>query len=400
MQLVLFTNKFPFIGGESFLETEIFYLAKRFDKVIIYPLQHGTEHSVQLPANCMVADFGFENNVSLKSILKRHFGTLLYWFLSEFMISPHRFKYITQFKWNLYRLVGLVDCAERLWAHAEQYNGQKVFCSYWFNEWGSVLAILKKKNSTMCFITRVHLYDFEEEFDARKYLPFRFTEMKLPDAIFPISEYGKQYLLKFRSNRKIEVHKLGVNILMDYQSPQKESPFCIVSCSQLGWYKRPLLLVELISKLKLNIEWHHFGDGVLQSEFLEACAKLPGNIKFVFHGHKPNVEVYNFYKQNYVSLFINVSEYEGIPVSIMEAISFGVPVVGCNICGVPEIVTDATGILLEKHFEIAESAVRIDTFLMSQAQDAAYRNGVQKFCETYYNAAINYPAFIDKLLEA
>ena len=400
MQLVLFTNKFPFLGGESFLETEIFYLSERFDTIIIYPLVFGTEHSVQLPSNCIVADFSFENNVSLKKMVKRHFRTLIYWYMSEFILSPHRFKYFTQFKWNVFRLIGMLDCAERLWTDQDKYKGQKVFYSYWFNEWGTVLSILKKKYASMRFITRVHLYDFEEEFDARKYLPFRYTEMKLPDVTCPISEYGKQYLPKFKSKCKVEVYKLGVNVLTNIEPPPKQSAFCIVSCSQLGWYKRPLLLVELISKLKLDIEWHHFGDGVLQNEFLEACAKLPSNIKFVFHGHKPNSEVYKFYKQNYVSLFINVSEFEGIPVAIMEAISFGVPVVGCDICGVPEIVTAETGLLLGKHFNVLESAEKIETFLTTRAKDIEYRRGVQKFCATYYNAAINYPAFINQLRES
>lgn len=393
MNLLLFTSKFPFKGGETFLETEIFYLADQFDHITIYPLVTGTELSIQLPTNVTVADFKIENKVSLRGIVKRHLGLLVQWFLYEFIFSKHRFKYITQFKWNLYRLVGHVDCAERLQKQLKVNSSDTVFYTYWFNEWGSILAILKKKYMDFTLVSRVHLYDFEEEFVARKYLPFRNMEMKYFDAICPISEYGRKYLEKSKPGQKFDVFKLGVNVSSELISIPVEDTFRIVSCSLLEWYKRPLMLVDLVSNLKSDIEWHHFGDGEMKNQFLKAASELPSNIKFIFHGHKPNSEIYKFYQNNHVSLFLNVSEFEGIPVAIMEAISFGVPVVACNVCGVPEIVNESTGILLDKFFNPKDSAESIDRFLEDKKSDLQYRKDVQQFCLKYYNASVNYPAF-------
>ncbi|MDD0858820.1 glycosyltransferase [Arthrobacter alpinus] len=55
-------------------------------------------------------------------------------------------------------------------------------------------------------------------------------------------------------------------------------------------------------------------------------------------GAVANDEVLNFYRNHEISVFINVSTSEGVPVSIMEAISFDIPVVATSVGGTPEIV--------------------------------------------------------------
>ena len=45
---------------------------------------------------------------------------------------------------------------------------------------------------------------------------------------------------------------------------------------------------------------------------------------------------------------------------MMEAISFGIPVIGTNVGGVKEIINTDTGILLEKDFEVKTLSSLID----------------------------------------
>jgi glycosyltransferase involved in cell wall biosynthesis len=63
--------------------------------------------------------------------------------------------------------------------------------------------------------------------------------------------------------------------------------------------------------------------------------------------------VLSWYAENNPSLFINVSTTEGIPVSIMEAMSFGIPVIATDVGGTSEIVNDGNGMLLPKNPEIS-----------------------------------------------
>ena len=67
-------------------------------------------------------------------------------------------------------------------------------------------------------------------------------------------------------------------------------------------------------------------------------------------GHYPNEELLRYYGSNHVDLFINTSSTEGVPVSIMEAQSFGIPVIATDTGGVKEVVTEGTGSLLPVDF--------------------------------------------------
>ncbi len=294
-------------------------------------------------------------------------------------------------------LIGRVIKAEKIIDYLK-LNGvnDAIFYSYWFNEWGSILSIIHAKNPQFNFKTRVHLFDFEEEFQDSKYIPFRYTEVKQPKDIIAISNYAKYYLLD-RMQIKTELSYLGV-MNAGINSIQTNNPFVIVTCSSLSWYKRPLLLVSLMCQFKNNIKWVHFGSGILQTEFLEAAKALPCNIDFHFMNHVPNQNVIKYYQENPVHMVLNVSSYEGIPVSLMEAISFGIPIVGCDICGMPEIITPESGLLLEKEFEIERAAKDLQDFLETKCTNSQYRQGVRSFWEQKFNADNNYPQFINDFL--
>jgi glycosyltransferase involved in cell wall biosynthesis len=399
--LFLFTDKFPFKGGEPFLETEIVYLSKAFEEVIIFPLSGQGSEKLPMPPNVEVIDFETNRPVYIKKLLIKHGWIIVKWFVLEFIKSPHRFKYITQFNWNFKRLAGLLNNAIELNNFINHLNlskpHQPLYYSYWFNDWASMLAIAKDKGLDKKLISRVHLYDFEEEFSGRKYLPFRYVEQTKIDKIFPISNYAIRYIARKSNKVKMELSRLGVSDRGDNLISNNENRFRIVTCSSLSWYKRPLLLMELMIELKCSIEWVHFGDGVLREEFLSLAEELPQNIQFSFKGHLANSEVINFYQNNAVDLVLNVSSFEGIPVSLMEAISFGIPIVGCNMCGMPEIINSKTGMLLEVDFNITEVAMALESFLKTNSRNQSFRNGVKEFWKDNFDADKNYKDFVEDL---
>ena len=66
-------------------------------------------------------------------------------------------------------------------------------------------------------------------------------------------------------------------------------------------------------------------------------------------GFQDNEKIMDFYRNNPIDIFINVSTNEGVPVSIMEAISFGIPIIATNVGGTNEIViNNITGWLVDK----------------------------------------------------
>ena len=147
------------------------------------------------------------------------------------------------------------------------------------------------------------------------------------------------------------------------------------------------------------MKWIHLGDGGNQKEIiLELIKQLPGNIEVIFKGQLTNRQVIDFYKETSVSLFLNVSKSEGIPVSIMEAISFGIPVIATDVGGVREITNSNTGELIPKNFDPVEVAHLIENNLIRYA-DLKFRNGVRSFWENNFNASKNYTEFISSVLK-
>ncbi|MEY4003672.1 MAG: hypothetical protein RIT07_1714, partial [Bacteroidota bacterium] len=67
-KLILFTEKFPFVGGEPFLETEIRYLSQAFEQTIIYPMVWGDEYFGKLPANVTVNKLEIDDKIRIRRL--------------------------------------------------------------------------------------------------------------------------------------------------------------------------------------------------------------------------------------------------------------------------------------------------------------------------------------------
>lgn len=278
-------------------------------------------------------------------------------------------------------------------------EGGVVYYSYWFNEWASALAIARRRGLFGRFIVRAHGYDYDEKQNGRGFFPFREAEMNSFDRIAQISEYGAGIMAKqFPAARNIDVVKLGVNDGGFNPGGSSGSSYRIVSCSGFASLKRINLMMDILAALPLNYEWIHFGGGAGMEE-VEAYAaqKLPSGC-YNFMGYVDNREIREYYRRQPVDLFINTSILEGIPVSMMEAISAGIPLAGFNICGIPEIVNQQTGILFDTKSDSDKAALLLSTFLRDVCRSAEFRMGVKDFWHEQFDSDINYPEFIDKVL--
>jgi len=151
--------------------------------------------------------------------------------------------------------------------------------------------------------------------------------------------------------------------------------------------------------LKLQeIRWIHIGDGILRKETEQYAQKTIPHINVEFKGYISNEELLDLYASNYIDLFMNVSESEGIPVSIMEALSAGIPVVGTNVGGSSEIVSKEVGFLVEKDFYIVEVAAMIEQFLCaSSPQIESTRLNAYNYWKQHYHAQKNYSEFAENI---
>lgn len=97
------------------------------------------------------------------------------------------------------------------------------------------------------------------------------------------------------------------------------------------------------------------GEGPLEGELRSLASSLDVNIEFV--GRVPNHEIPRIINEH--EAFVLPSHFEGMPKSILEAMSCGVPCVGTDVDGTRDVVDDGeTGVLCETDSESIRSAIR------------------------------------------
>ena len=113
-----------------------------------------------------------------------------------------------------------------------------------------------------------------------------------------------------------------------------------------------------------------------------------------------NSEIMKWYINEIPSLFINLSSSEGIPVSIMEAMSFGIPVIATDVGGTSEIVNNENGYLISENPSIEEvKSLICDYLTLTDYQKNLKKNAAYKTWENSYNAEINYTEFCNLITQ-
>jgi|ERR1035437_10266510 glycosyltransferase involved in cell wall biosynthesis len=400
--LLFFTNDYPFGKDETFIENEMPILAQSFDKIIIISNDCSSKQTRIVPCNVVIERYSYFLSrwnllFSIGEIFNRSF-----W--QEINIIKTIYKKKRQgiiIKTVLQTLKKAKVFNKHIDAiiakHATAYD-QLFAYSYWADDTAYALTLLKKTHPTIKCFCRAHRWDIYFEENRTGYLPLRTAILEQLDAFYVISEHGKKYIehLFSKSFPTIQVSRLGVP--QHKRSPFDYKNFTIVSISNMIPVKNLEKLIEALATLSFNFTWYHIGDGPVRSE-LEVLAQksIPG--KFRYLGIMPNTEVLSFLETTPISVFINISLSEGVPVSIMEALSCGIPVIATNVGGNSEIVSTENGILIpndSNEKEIAQALTTIHNLAMQECEQL--RQNAYNYWFKEYNALNNYNLFIDSIL--
>ena len=162
--------------------------------------------------------------------------------------------------------------------------------------------------------------------------------------------------------------------------------------------KRLNLLFDALQKTQSKITWHHFGDGVLMNDLSNAIKNKRQGLNVILHGYVSNQTLINFYQKQQVDLFVNVSSSEGLPVSIMEALSFGIPVIATDVGGTSELVSDKVGELISSNFSTESLGKSIEKVLNLKSEELLLlRSNARSIFELKVNAKINYLLFYENI---
>jgi glycosyltransferase involved in cell wall biosynthesis len=276
--------------------------------------------------------------------------------------------------------------------------------SFWFYN-TTFLSIAVKSGDLTKFVARAHGHDVYEEHNGGLWLPFRAFNLKWVGEVFAISRHGLNYLSnKFSIVRnKITVQHLGSKDYGMGTMVQLGSPLHIVSCAYVNNKKRLYLIPKILENISTPVHWTHIGSlkEADQIELIKSSyeqTKLRNDkVTMELKGTMTQPEIMEYYRTTPIDMFISVSETEGLPVSMMEAISFGIPLIATDVGGCSEIANNLTGILVPKEFNPKKVANEIVKYISETGRTINCRNKIREFWLINFNTLNNGKVLLAKL---
>lgn len=375
-KILLATENFPYGRGEkSFVLPELTRLAKEYDVTVI---SHVDERQIaerqggtDLPAGVRVVTHprprltgrdklralsGFltdrDGREEIREILrgKKQRGMRLYQSLSFYAQALA--------DQSLLQKSGLFSEQEEI-----------IYYSFWYDYYCYSMVREKGKYPNVRIIARTHGRDLYHERVPGGRQPFRAQMERGMDGVAFACAYGREYYDRYvRSDAfpadRLHVCRLGTEPAFRLMPPHEDGPWQLLSCSNVIPLKRIERIIEGLALVDgISLCWTHIGDGANMETAKAYAEQMLGkkeNIQYVFTGYMEDVDAWYRHKQ--VDCFITASSTEGgCPVSIQEAMSYGVPVIGTDVGGITEMIA-GNGILLRANpcaAEVAEAVCRI-----------------------------------------
>jgi len=153
----------------------------------------------------------------------------------------------------------------------------------------------------------------------------------------------------------------------------------VASIARFTLQKQPLKLIAAfanVAKKIPDVKLLMVGDGEQKEEAIQLIQKLQLQDRVILQPFRQDIpDVLAA-----VDIFVLPSLWEAFPIALLEAMSMGKAVIGTNVDGTPEIITDQkNGLLieldgLEQHIENALMRLCTDTALRTRLQEAAIKS--------------------------
>lgn len=403
-KILILTTTYPFGRGEPYIEEEINIWCESGVSVVIAPM--ATPDGVRATPNAIRVDASAATNMGWSII--RYYIQALFWAYLWREIK----KLISVGNTNPYCYAKAIDSAANILKERNsikylfnKYDNFNVVYSYW-NDIQSYAAATLKKELRFKMISRAHGFDIYKSRRKYEYMPYKAQFINDYDGIYAVSEQGRDYICDTYLPNKpnIGIARLGVIVPSHNAKISNSGCLRIVSVSACVHVKRIDKIIMALEEVfregtELTVSWVHIGSGPELNDLVRlAEQKLRGKVNFLFLGELCNADVHDYYVREQNDVFINTSDSEGVPFSIMEAMSYGVPAIALNVGGVPELVSNDCGCLLSADSSIKDVAKAIIDF-SSRAKNENIRNKAREVIILKYAAVTNYRSFIKEALD-
>jgi len=210
------------------------------------------------------------------------------------------------------------------------------------------------------------------------YKPVEKWLSKYTDVLITINEEDYQSALKMKAKQVFKINGIGIDknkikieefdkIAFRKELGLEPTDKVILTVSELNENKNYITMLETIKRLveKDNtIKFVSCGTGVWREKIANYAKELGVEKNVVFLGYRKDIG-----KIMQVSdLFFHASFREGLTLSVMEAMSFGLPCVVSNVRGNRDLIVDGKGGYVAEPTDSQKFAVKIE-YLLNNKED-------------------------------
>ncbi|MBM7709061.1 glycosyltransferase family 4 protein [Enterococcus lemanii] len=205
------------------------------------------------------------------------------------------------------------------------------------------------------------------------YYPIEKWYSKYTDTLITINKEDKKIAKEKLSSKNLEyIPGIGIetkkNIVFDKEKKLKElkistQDIVLLSVGELNKNKNHEIVIKAISELQINnIQYIVCGKGELDEKLNKLVADLNVSGKVKFLGFRNDIDEICMVSD----LFIFPSYREGLSVALMEAMSFGLPVICSNIRGNIDLIDEGKGGYLQPPSDILEITKNLNKLLKNK----------------------------------
>jgi colanic acid/amylovoran biosynthesis glycosyltransferase len=199
------------------------------------------------------------------------------------------------------------------------------------------------------------------------------------DLFLPISDFFAEMLCDMGCPRdKVVAHHLGVDtsaFRFRERRPTAGGPIVVLTVARLVEKKGIAHCIEAFGRLRARldeaVEYWIVGDGPLRGRLEAAARSSPAASAIHFLGSRDRREIERLMDEAHIFMLPSVTasdgDMEGIPVSLMEAMSCGMPIIASRHSGVPELVSDGRSGFLGAEGDV--DALTANLLRMLEAKD-------------------------------
>lgn len=226
-----------------------------------------------------------------------------------------------------------------------------------------IVARLALRNSVPTLFT-AHGWAFTDGTSLfRKTIALVFEKSAAPFCakVICVSEKDHQLALRYKVVPEKKLRTIHNGVETDKpQATVKSTAKDVAFVARLAPPKNPFLLVEALAEVP-QLTAHFIGGGPDQEKVQEKIVEACVSDRAILHGDVPREEVFQLLATMDASVL--VSDYEGLPRSILEAMSAGLPIIASDVGGVRELVDERNGFVIGRHDkqELIDALTRLAT---------------------------------------